>query len=699
MNKNHVFDDLSSYFDNQLSQEEKQRVEEHLKECRLCAQEFSHLKALSEKLKDWQAPDLGPFFEQAVKERISTQGKERGGVKMKKRTLTVLVPSGVLVGILTFVVAGALIRGGFYNQQLASNRLVNEPPKTQQLAQPQQQTRPQQQTVTPQTLLRNGMSSVREADKIPLTQGSPDFRGMERKSKKEYWDLGLQQYNYTDTQRYDYVNSLGYTCGKAEGVPAGSQYYQAEEFNTEQYDRIYDNDFLQVKENPLSTFSIDVDTASYSNVRRFLTQNQMPPKDAVRIEEMINYFSYDYPQPTDNAPFSITTQVSACPWNDVHKLVLVGLQGRKIEAEKLPPSNLVFLIDVSGSMRPPNKLPLLKSAFRLLVNELRTEDRVSIVVYAGSSGLVLDSVTGDQKQKILDAIDRLEAGGSTAGGAGIQLAYEIAKKNYLKEGNNRVILATDGDFNVGVSSDADLTRIIEEKRSDGIFLTVLGFGVGNYKDAKMEKLADKGNGNLAYIDSLLEAKKIFVDQLTGTLFTIAKDVKIQVEFNPVKIKAYRLVGYENRLLKKEDFNDDKKDAGEIGAGHSVTALYEIVPVDSAEQFAGADDLKYQQVTVRPSDDLLTVKLRYKEPKEDASKLIVKAITGREKESNVSENLNFASAVAEFAMILRDSPYKAKASYQSVVERAKASKGKDADGYRSEFIKLAEMAQMLDIKNK
>lgn len=667
MNKNHVFKDLSSYIDNQLSQEEKQKIEEHLKECRMCAQEFSRLKALSEKLKDWQAPDLGPFFEQAVKDRISTQGQERGEVKMKKKTIAVLIPSGVLVGILTFVVVGALMRGGMQgrlNDQVAPPQTVSR-----------QQTVAQSQ---PQTTALQGftnMASTREAAKISLL-------GKDFKSEVSY-------YSYT-----------GASEREVGGIPIRDKYYQPqEEFNTEQYDRIYDNDFLQVKENALSTFSIDVDTASYSNVRRFLTQNQMPPKDAVRIEEMINYFTYDYPQPTDNAPFSVTTEVSSCPWNAVHKLVLIGLQGRTMEAEKLPPSNLVFLIDVSGSMRPANKLPLLKSAFKLLINQLRAEDKVSIVVYAGSSGLVLDSAAGGQKQTIMDAIDRLEAGGSTAGGAGIQLAYEIAKKNYLKDGNNRVILATDGDFNVGVSSDADLTRIIEEKRNDGIFLTVLGFGMGNYKDAKMEKLADKGNGNLAYIDSLLEAKKVFVNQLTGTLFTIAKDVKIQVEFNPAKIKAYRLIGYENRLLKKEDFNDDKKDAGEIGAGHSVTALYEIVLPDSAEQFAGVDDLKYQQVTVRPSDDLLTVKLRYKEPKEDTSKLIVKTITGKEKESQASQNLNFASAVAEFGMILRDSPYKAKASYLSVLERAKASKGKDTDGYRAEFVKLVEIAQMLDTKNK
>ncbi len=348
-------------------------------------------------------------------------------------------------------------------------------------------------------------------------------------------------------------------------------------FNTEQYDHIQENGYLEAMSNPLSTFSIDVDTASYSNVRRFINGSQLPPTDAVRIEEFINYFNYDYPQPDGEHPFSITTEVSTAPWNPAHKLVHIGLQGQQVDKTELPDSNLVFLFDISGSMNDANKLPLLKQGFRLLVEQLTERDRVAIVVYAGAAGLVLPSTSGAEKATILEAIDRLEAGGSTAGGAGIQLAYGQAKENFIPNGNNRIILATDGDFNVGASSDGELVRMIEEKRDDGIFLSILGFGTGNYKDSKMEKLADKGNGNYAYIDTIREAKKVLVSEMAGTLLTIAKDVKIQIEFNPTKVQAYRLIGYENRLLAKEDFTDDSKDAGELGAGHTVTALYEIIP--------------------------------------------------------------------------------------------------------------------------
>jgi len=490
------------------------------------------------------------------------------------------------------------------------------------------------------------------------------------------------------------TSTLSFTKSVYEGDDVGLQSHP-DEFNTEQYNRIYENDFLEVKENPLSTFSIDVDTASYSNIRRFFNSGQMPPKDAVRIEEMINYFTYTYPQPEGNVPFSINTEIAACPWNEEHQLVMVGLQGKKIELDNMPPNNLVFLIDVSGSMDDPQKLPLLQESFKLLVQQLRDEDQISIVVYAGAAGLVLDSTPGSKKQTILDAISRLQAGGSTAGGAGVQLAYKIAKENFISSGNNRVILATDGDFNVGVSSDGDLVRIIEEKRKEGIFLTVLGFGTGNYKDSKMEQLADKGNGNYAYIDDILEAKKVLVSQLGGTLFTIAKDVKLQIEFNPVQIKAYRLIGYENRMLKKEDFNDDKKDAGELGSGHTVTAFYELVPADSVESFAQVDKLRYQQTTVVPSRDILTVKLRYKEPKEEVSKLLSETISDSDfKAEGVSENFQFASAVAEFGLLLRDSEYKANASYAQILRRAKQAVGEDAEGYRFEFVGLVKKAQML-----
>ncbi|MEH2239146.1 YfbK domain-containing protein [Nostoc sp.] len=476
-------------------------------------------------------------------------------------------------------------------------------------------------------------------------------------------------------------------------------------FNTENYNRIEDNPFHRVSNDPLSTFSIDVDTASYSNVRRFVTQGELPPKDAVRIEELINYFTYNYPQPKGDGPFSVTTEVAAAPWNAQHKLVQVGLQGKRLESETLPPSNLVFLIDVSGSMDDPNKLPLVQQSLKLLVNKLRPEDRVSLVVYAGNAGLVLPTTPGSQKSKILAAIDRLEAGGSTAGGQGIELAYKIAKQSFLKSGNNRVILATDGDFNVGVSSDADLTRLIEQKRDQGIFLTVLGFGTGNYKDSKMEQLADKGNGNYAYIDTLLEAKKVLVNDLRGTLFTIAKDVKIQVEFNPAKVQAYRLIGYENRLLQNQDFNDDKKDAGDIGAGHSVTALYEIIPTGrkSDVKLPEVDPLRYQgsgeTALNTAGNELMQVKLRYKLPQDSTSQLITQTIQDDDLRADQipSTNLRFAAAVAAFGMVLRDSEYKGNANYDLVMKLATQGKGEDQEGYRGEFIRLVEQSRELITK--
>ena len=391
---------------------------------------------------------------------------------------------------------------------------------------------------------------------------------------------------------------------------------------------------------------------------------------------MINYFTYDYPQPKGNAPFSIITEVSKCPWNQQNNLVMIGLQGKEIKIDKLP---------------------LLKSAFKLLTKQLRSVDRVSIVVYAGAAGLVLDSISGNQKNKILQAIDNLNAGGSTAGGAGIKLAYKIAKENLISKGNNRIIIATDGDFNIGASSDSALVRMIEEKRDDGIFLTVLGFGMGNYKDNKMEKLADKGNGNYAYIDDIMEAKKVLVNELGTTLFTIAKDVKLQIEFNPSEVKAYRLIGYENRILAKEDFNDDKKDAGELGAGHSVTAFYEIVPADSTQTFSKVDDLKYQKTKINESKELLTVKLRYKKPDENKSKLISKIVKSGDVKNEMSENCAFASAVAEFGMLLRDSKYKGTSSYKSILDRARNSKGKDFNGYRAELVRLVERAELVESK--
>lgn len=465
--------------------------------------------------------------------------------------------------------------------------------------------------------------------------------------------------------------------------------YNPEFFSTEEYNRIYENTFFSVLDNPQSTFSIDVDTASYANIRRFINQGQFPPKDAVRIEEMINYFNYDYPVPEGDKAFSINTEVAECPWNKANKLVLIGLQGEKIETENLPPNNLVFLIDVSGSMHSSDKLPLLKKALILMVDQLREEDRISLVTYAGHSAVVLDSASGREKHKIITAIDNLEAGGSTAGSAGIERAYQIAKQNYLQEGNNRIILATDGDFNVGVSSTGDLVRIIEEKRKEGIFLTILGFGTGNYKDSRMEELSNKGNGNYAYIDNLLEAKKVLINELGGTLLTIAKDVKIQLEFNPAKVKEYRLIGYENRVMENKDFDDDLKDAGELGAGHSVTALYELVLVDDSK-INLSSDLVYQETLIKEeaylNNELLTIRLRYKEPDETVSQLITTALIDHDQNTaGASENFRFAAAVVQFGMLLRDSEFKGDASYQSVINLAKEAKGKDEYGYRAEFI--------------
>lgn len=465
-------------------------------------------------------------------------------------------------------------------------------------------------------------------------------------------------------------------------------------FNTEGYAAVKENGFKNVKNSPLSTFSIDVDNASYSNIRRFINNGQLPPADAVRIEEMINYFKYDYPEPKGEHPFSVYTELAVCPWNTNHQLLHVGLRGKSIDKSSLPPSNLVFLIDVSGSMSDPNKLPLLKSAFGLLVNELRPDDRVAIVVYAGAAGLVLESTPGNRKEAIMAAIDHLEAGGSTAGGAGLKLAYKEAERNFIKGGNNRIILATDGDFNVGESSNGGMERLVEEKRELGVFITVLGFGMGNVKDDKMEIIADKGNGNYSYIDNLQEARKVLVREFGGTLFTIAKDVKFQIEFNPAKVQSYRLIGYENRLLNDEDFNDDTKDAGEMGSGHNVTALYELVPTGSDERIPSVDPLKYQVSTSKEraqndfSTEYLTIKLRYKKPDGKTSMLLEKPVKGYiTNMDDASDNLRFAAAVSEFGMILRNSEFKGNATLDGAAKLARSARGEDEDGYRSELIRL------------
>lgn len=465
--------------------------------------------------------------------------------------------------------------------------------------------------------------------------------------------------------------------------------------NNERYALIEENSFKIAMVDPVSTFSVDVDTASYSNVRRFIRTGQLPPKDAVRIEELINYFTYAYPVPEQNQPFSVTTEVATSPWNENNKLLQIGLQGRELEKAALPPSNLVFLIDVSGSMY--SQLPLVKSARTLLIKQMRPEDRMAVVAYAGAAGLMVPSTSGDYKDDIVEALHNMQAGGGTNGSAGIHLAYHVAQENYITEGNNRVILATDGDFNLGTSSQSGLYRLIEEKRQGGVYLSVLGFGMGNLNDSTMELLADKGNGNYAYIDSLLEAKKVLVNEMGGTLFTIAKDVKIQVEFNPAKVESYRLIGYENRILNREDFNNDKKDAGEIGAGHTVTALYEIVPVQSGVQ--GEASEKYIQKTLSQqalqSNEVAIIKLRYKQPDAKTSQLITRPVMGSTNSINeASENLRFASAVAEFGMLLRKSQYQGTASYPNLIARANSATGLDKNGYRKEFVRLAETAEAM-----
>jgi Ca-activated chloride channel family protein len=467
------------------------------------------------------------------------------------------------------------------------------------------------------------------------------------------------------------------------------------EFNTEAYDRIVDNPFLAADQNPLSTFSIDVDTASYANLRRFLDQRTLPPRDAVRIEEMLNYFTYDYPPPAGAHPFAAQVEIAGCPWQSGHRLVRIGLKGKEVRAAERPALNLVFLLDVSGSMESANKLPLLVESMKLLVEQLRPDDRVAIVVYAGSSGLVLRSTPAADKKKILQALNRLRAGGSTNGGQGLQLAYRTALENFIRNGANRVILCTDGDFNVGITSAGELTRLIGEKAKSGVFLSVLGFGMGNYKDATLEKLADLGNGNYAYIDTLNEARKALVEQMNGTLITIAKDVKIQIEFNPTKVAAYRLIGYENRLLKKEDFNDDQKDAGEIGSGHTVTAFYEVVPAGQTADLPKVDPLKYQAAApaARPaSAELLTLKLRYKQPAGEASELMeIPVVDAGADFAQASADFKFAAAVAELGMLLRDSEHRGSASFPSVLELAGANLGRDEAGYRQEFVHLVKQA--------
>ena len=480
------------------------------------------------------------------------------------------------------------------------------------------------------------------------------------------------------------AGAMNYAEATTAGAPVDNS-----EFNTEEYNTIVENSYMSVANSPLSTFSADVDTASYTNIRRMINDGSQIPADAVRIEEMINYFSFDYPQPEGDDLFTVTRELADCPWNSESKLLMIGVQAKSINYDELPASNLVFLLDVSGSMYDSNKLPLVVDAMKLLTENLREEDRISIVVYAGDEAVLLDGASGEDKLEITDILDSLEAGGTTHGSAGIETAYELAEKHFIEDGNNRVILATDGDLNVGITSEGDLTDLIKEKAETGVFLSVLGFGTGNIKDNKMEALADNGNGNFSYIDSILEAKKVLVEEMGGTLFTVAKDVKFQVEFNPEQVKGYRLIGYENRLLNTEDFADDTKDAGEIGAGLRVTALYEIVLPDS-EIDIPETDLKYQgDSDIKSSDEWLTVSIRYKLPDGDTSQLASYPVTEKQYSGDPSENLEFAACVVQFGMLLRDSEYKGTATYASVLKTLSGLYCVKADPYKEEFYSLVK----------
>ncbi len=549
-------------------------------------------------------------------------------------------------------------------------------------------------------------------DALPVPSSAPVLAAavpMSETAERRMAAVGVDQLRQSE------IASLSQGWGKAEGRGSSTRggfaddskafVLRADDFNTEAYNAIRENVFLNADVNPLSTFSIDVDTASYSNVRRFLQSDQLPPAGAIRTEELINYFRYAYPQPEGSAPFSVNVEAARAPWDSNRELVRIGLRGRETHAAERAPSNLVFLIDSSGSMDSPDKLPLLQRSLRALVENLSPKDRVAIIAYAGSSGLVLPSTPGTKKQEIIKAFTNLSAGGSTHGSEGIRLAYEVARENFLKEGSNRVILCTDGDFNVGITDQSELQRLIEKERASGVFLSVLGFGAGNLKDSTMELLADKGNGNYAYIDSLTEGRKVLVEEMGSTLFTIAKDVKIQVEFNPSRVAGYRLIGYENRLLAKEDFNDDKKDAGEIGEGHTITALYEIIPAGQAVPGQpSVDPLKYQKpggAASAPSDELLTVKLRYKAPDGDKSELFEVPFTAKEMPDfgKASEDFRFASAVAAFGMKLRNSPEQGDISWDDIQKITRGSLGEDAGSYRAEFLMLIERAKSLSSRQK
>ncbi|MBF0385841.1 MAG: von Willebrand factor type A domain-containing protein [Candidatus Omnitrophica bacterium] len=707
---------LSVYFDGEATTEEKEIIERHIKDCKDCAREFNNFSQISSSLKLYPESTLSPDFELKLNSKKENKMKTAETKTKLDHYLKPVLAGEVAIIIAALILIGSVTLQTFTKRQMAG-KLKNAADNIGEQYSPGNTNRAPSSNVsgTKKATIKKAYQSLsttdHKTDELVKVEKSSQSQSDTARYEGSYLGKAYDISKTADKSGKGYATERelidsSLTSAKVwmitvsrerdEVLRTNMPYpapFQREDFNTEEYSSIVENEFLTVSENPLSTFSIDVDTASYSNVRRYINSNQLPPVDAIRIEEMVNYFTYDYPKPEGDEPFSITTKAAQCPWNKDHDLFLVGLQGKV--PKETPNSNLVFLIDTSGSMNQPNKLPLLISAFSMMVNQLGDKEKVAIVTYAGSAGKVLDSTSGSDKQSILEAINRLYAGGSTAGNAGIQLAYTIAKENFIAGGNNRVILATDGDFNVGVSSTSELSRMIEEKRKDGIFLTILGFGDGNYKDGRMQELADKGNGNYYYIDTLKEAKKVLVNELGSTLFTIAKDVKIQIEFNPSQVKAYRLIGYENRMLKKEDFNNDTKDAGELGAGHTVTAIYEIVRSDSGEQFAKVDDLKYQEKKVINSDETMTVKLRYKDPEGDTSKLLQQTINKQDIKDEPSGDFKFASAVAEYGLLLRNSKFKGLSSYENVLKAAKDSKGEDKFGYREEFIQLVEQTNTLD----
>lgn len=753
---------LSVYFDGETSLDESKFIEDHIKTCSGCRKQLGDFKKLSGLFQSCDNEELSPDLDQTIRRHLrEDSGKEKimEIVKPKNRLLKYGFGAGVALSVILAMifmqnysqrtmqarvrdssqfmnagVVGTYVQRGVQGQLMsAADDIGAQYPRSntniakfrvqrQQLAKVTSTQAAEQ--YEPYYLVSNYANKYEESKVGQLAsvkvKEKVSFDGKRARG-------GFQESSYSPTLmegfgsnsasapalKRDKISGEVAAFGQGFGDSGTSQgvmefeeeriYPQSprvqQSYNTEEYAQIYENQFTQALSNPLSTFSIDVDTAAYSNVRRFLKRSTMPPANAVRIEEMVNYFDYNYPKPFFNQPFSITTNVAPAPWNTNHYLVQIGIQGKVLKEKQVPPSNLVFLVDVSGSMNQPNKLPLLKQSLMMMVDQLGSNERIAIVTYAGSTRVVLNSTLASNKYAIQSAINNLRSGGGTAGASGIQLAYQVARSNFIKKGNNRIVLATDGDFNVGVSSDSALVQLIESQRNDGIFLSILGFGTGNYKDSKMEKIADAGNGNYSYIDNIREGEKVLVRELGSTLFTIAKDVKIQVEFNPAQVSHYKLIGYENRMLAKEDFNNDFIDAGELGAGHTVTALYEIVPVNGSIGMPapGVDPLVYQKrgFEIFANKDIMTVKLRYKEPDRYQSKLIKKVVKKNQISNQLRGELKFAAAVAEFGLLLRNSPSKGYASYDRVLINAQSSLGKDEFGYRREFIDLVQRAQRLD----